>query len=121
VIFRPHDQLLAIIPSPQRLVALFASCDLELLYEIGKPCIGAPDYLRVLAAWIALQNCGNEFQEVVQRPMQQTRTRYPFDRMITAHAAMKESDLVTKGWIFVTITPEPSGTLDQRKLAILCK
>lgn len=66
------------------------------MYDIGKITVAPRAILDFLSNRVALEICRKEFQEVVRCAMQQTWTRDPFDRMITAQAALEESALITK-------------------------
>jgi PIN domain nuclease of toxin-antitoxin system len=70
--------------------------ELELLYEIGKITVLPQILSSYLAEKIQLEICGRDFHEVVKIAIQQTWTRDPFDRLITAQAALQNDILITK-------------------------
>ena len=70
--------------------------ELQYLYEIE--CIGveADKVVDDLKRSIGLQLCTQAFSSVVKKAALQSWTRDPFDRMIVAQAAIKNSPLVTR-------------------------
>lgn len=82
--------------SPQILVSPMVLLELEFLHEIGRIAVPSRTIHEYLADKIALEICGKNFQEVVRNAIQQTWTRDPFDRMITAQAALGNDTLITK-------------------------
>jgi PIN domain nuclease of toxin-antitoxin system len=82
--------------SPKLLISPMVLLELEFLHEIGKLAVAPQALCGYLADSIALEICQREFQEVVRGALQQTWTRDPFDRMITAQAALNNDVLITK-------------------------
>ncbi len=78
------------------LISPMVLLELEFLHEIGKIAVLPQIIHEYLADRIALEICGRDFQEVVRNAMRQTWTRDPFDRMITAQAALGNDMLITK-------------------------
>ena len=70
--------------------------ELDLLNEIGRTRIGAATICGYLKDRIGLSICDRPFAEVAARAGQMTWTRDPFDRIITAQAALAAAALVTK-------------------------
>ena len=70
--------------------------ELEFLYEIGKITVLPMTVFGHLAEGIQLEICRRDFQEVVKLAIQQTWTRDPFDRLITAQAALQNDIFITK-------------------------
>ena len=82
--------------SPRTLISPMVLLELEFLREIGKLTVAPSTICDYLADAIGLEICEKNFLDVVRRAMEQTWTRDPFDRMITAQAALEENVLVTK-------------------------
>jgi PIN domain nuclease of toxin-antitoxin system len=82
--------------SPNLLISPMVLLELEFLHEIGKLAVVPQALCGYLADRIALEICQREFQEVVRGAMQQSWTRDPFDRLITAQAALNDDVLITK-------------------------
>ena len=70
--------------------------ELDLLNEIGRTRIGSASITGYLQDRIGLSICDRPFAEVAARAGQMTWTRDPFDRIITAQAALGAAVLVTK-------------------------
>ncbi len=70
--------------------------ELGYLHEIGRIRVGASEMVEDLAERIGLTPCSRDFLSVVRSSLGITWTRDPFDRIITGHAALSESILVTK-------------------------
>ncbi|MDR3556304.1 MAG: PIN domain-containing protein [Syntrophobacteraceae bacterium] len=81
---------------PCVLISPMVLLELEFLRQIGKIAVSPQTIYEYLAERIALEVCGKDFREVVRNAMHQSWTRDPFDRIITAHAAMKNDILITK-------------------------
>jgi PIN domain nuclease of toxin-antitoxin system len=82
--------------SPDVLVSPMVLLELEFLHEIGKVLVFPRTVFDYLSTRIPLEICQMEFKEVVRGAMGQTWTRDPFDRLITAQAALKDNVLITK-------------------------
>ena len=70
--------------------------ELEFLFEIDRITVNAERILEFLKSRIGLKICKKSFQEVIQNSLKMKWTRDPFDRIITAHAAIDDSILITK-------------------------
>ena len=70
--------------------------ELEYLHEIGRTTLGSKPVYEYLYERIALQVCKRSFTDVIQTAMMQSWTRDPFDRIITAQAAIGPNPLITK-------------------------
>ena len=91
------EQVCELIQRASRLlISPMVLLELEFLHEIGKLTVAPQAVCGYLFDRIPMEVCGREFQEVVRGAMQQTWTRDPFDRMITAQAALKDDVLITK-------------------------
>ena len=71
---------------------------LELVYlnELGRVTEPAATILDYLAQRIGLATCDHPFAQVVAKAADFSWTRDPFDRLITAQAALGENTLLTK-------------------------
>ena len=70
--------------------------ELEYLHEIGRTTLGSKPVYEYLYERIALQVCKRSFTDVIQAATMQSWTRDPFDRIITAQAAIGLNALITK-------------------------
>jgi PIN domain nuclease of toxin-antitoxin system len=70
--------------------------ELEYLHEIGRTTLGSRPVFDYLNARIGLKACTRAFSDVIQVASEQTWTRDPFDRIITAQAAIGSNALITK-------------------------
>jgi PIN domain nuclease of toxin-antitoxin system len=82
--------------SSRVLISPMVLLELEFLQETGK--VAAPPGIihEYLSDRIGLEICGKDFRKVVRNAMRHTWTRDPFDRLITAQAALENDVLVTK-------------------------
>jgi PIN domain nuclease of toxin-antitoxin system len=71
---------------------------LELTYlnEIGRIRVAALDLVSDLSNRIGLSICRKNFNDVIVSSLSLTWTRDPFDRMITGHAGLDRTILVTR-------------------------
>ena len=70
--------------------------ELEYLHEIGRTTLGSKPVYDYLHERIGLQLCKHAFADVIQIASKHSWTRDPFDRIITAQAAIGSNALVTK-------------------------
>lgn len=70
--------------------------ELEYLHETRRIAVGGNTVVQGLAAQLGLQVCDLPFPAVIESALGQRWTRDPFDRIITAQAALAGSTLVTK-------------------------
>ncbi len=70
--------------------------EVDYLHEIGRTTLGSAPLYEYLHHQIGLQACNKSFLEVIQRASQLSWTRDPFDRVITAQAALEQDRLITK-------------------------
>ena len=69
---------------------------MDYLHEIGRITLGSVPVFKYLHKQIGLQTCKKPFIDVIQTASQLSWTRDPFDRIITAQAAIERSRLITK-------------------------
>ena len=77
-------------------VSPMVELEVEYLYEIGRIRRDAAAVMSHLAAVIPLRVCDRRFSAVVQAARAMTWTRDPFDRLITAQAAIGDDTLLTR-------------------------
>lgn len=69
--------------------------ELELLHEIGRLRVGGASIARYLGERLAIGVAAERFADVAGEALALGFTRDPFDRLITAHAALLAASLVT--------------------------
>ena len=70
--------------------------ELEYLIETGRIKIKANDLFEYLQETIQIESCSKPFSSVVAKAIGVKWTRDPFDRLITSHASIDDSELLTK-------------------------
>jgi PIN domain nuclease of toxin-antitoxin system len=78
------------------LISPMVLLELDFLYEINRITCGSGPVFAYLHERIHLEICKKPFFSVVAQASDQSWTRDPFDRLITAHAALDENILITK-------------------------
>jgi PIN domain nuclease of toxin-antitoxin system len=73
--------------------------ELEHLFEIGRVTINAVEIIEYLAGTIGLEVDPVSFLPIVEKSLELKWTRDPFDRLLTAHAAFRQADLLSKDTI----------------------
>ena len=87
---------LSSIEENELFISPMVKMELEFLFEIDRITLNAERILDFLKNRIGLKICEKSFQEVIQNSLEMKWTRDPFDRIITAHAAIDNSTLITK-------------------------
>ena len=95
-----------LIESHDLLVSPMVLLELEYLFEIGKTTAKAAEVYDYLRETIQIEVCSKPFTAVVKKSIGMKWTRDPFDRLITAHAAIDESPLLTKDDTIHTYYPD---------------
>ena len=80
--------------------------EIEYLYEIGRIQQPATVVLGHLQAALTLRHCSRAFSAVVQTAAKLKWTRDPFDRLITAQAAVGNNTLLTRDKIIRANYPQ---------------
>ena len=80
--------------------------ELEYLFETGRITTKAAEIYDYLHDTIELDVCGKSFAAVARKSLGMKWTRDPFDRLITAQAAIDDSPLLTKDDTIHTYYPE---------------
>ena len=70
--------------------------ELDYLHETGRTTLPSGPVYDYLHERIGLKICEKPFAEVIRLACQQTWTRDPFDRIITAHVPVDQNILITK-------------------------
>lgn len=78
------------------LISPMVLLELDFLYEINRLACGAGSVFAYLHERINLETCKKPFFSIVAEASNQSWTRDPFDRLITAHAALDGNTLITK-------------------------
>jgi PIN domain nuclease of toxin-antitoxin system len=81
---------------PEITISPMVLLELEYLHEVGRTTLGSKPVYDYLHERIALQLCKHSFPDVIQMAAKHSWTRDPFDRIITAQAAIGSNPLVTK-------------------------
>ena len=95
-----------LIESRDLLVSPIVLLELEYLFETGKTKAKAAEIYEYLHDTIQIEVCGKPFAAVVKKSIGMKWTRDPFDRLITAQAALDESTLLTKDETIRTYYPD---------------
>lgn len=70
--------------------------ELQYLYEIQRTSEPAQVVVETLEDVVGLKICDQPFPPIIGAALDQSWTRDPFDRILVAHAALRESPLVTR-------------------------
>jgi PIN domain nuclease of toxin-antitoxin system len=92
--FSPETQKL--IDKEDLYISPMVELELEFLYEIDRINVNAATILDYLKDKTGLKICEKSFPPVIRKSIDTKWTRDPFDRIITAQAAIDDSILVTK-------------------------
>ena len=95
-----------LIESSDLLVSPMVLLELEYLFETGRIKARAAKVYDYLHHSIQIDVCSKPFAAVVRKSIGMKWTRDPFDRLITAQAALDESPLLTKDHTIRTCYPE---------------
>jgi PIN domain nuclease of toxin-antitoxin system len=84
------------IAREELLISPMVLLELQYLYEIGRVAEKGSVVVQDLSKRIGLSVCTLPFETVIERAVEQTWTRDPFDRIIVAQASIHSTRLVTK-------------------------
>ncbi len=90
------SETLILIDEEELLISPMVELELEYLFEIDRINTRSQIILEYLKERIGLKICDKPFQVVIKKALSMKWTRDPFDRIITAQAAVDNSMLVTK-------------------------
>ena len=91
-----NRRALEIIDRCDPLISPVVLLELQYLYEVGKIAVSAMTLFKRLETSLGLRVCDKAFYQVVSGSLNIQWTRDPFDRLITAHAALDRTPLVTQ-------------------------
>ena len=89
-------ETLALIDKEELLISPIIELELEYLFEIERISERAEIILDYLKEKTGLKICNIPFQDIIKKATLSKWTRDPFDRIITAQAAVNSSILITK-------------------------
>ncbi len=89
-------ETLALIDKEELLISPMVELELEYLFEIERISERAEIILDYLKEKTGLKICKKSFPEIIKKSISMKWTRDPFDRIITAQAAVNSSILITK-------------------------
>ena len=95
-----------LIESSDLLVSPMVLLEVEYLFETGRINAKAAEVYDYLHDTIELDVCAKPFAAVARKSIGMKWTRDPFDRLITAQAAVDDSPLLTKDDTIHTYYPE---------------
>ena len=78
------------------LISPIVVLELQYLYEIQRTAEPAQVVVESLEDAIGLKVCDQPFPPIIGMALDQQWTRDPFDRILVAHAALRETPLVTR-------------------------
>lgn len=81
---------------PEIAISPMVLLELDYLYEIGRTTLSSAPVYDYLYQHIEIQVCKKSFTDIIRMASKQTWTRDPFDRIITAQAAIDRNNLITK-------------------------
>lgn len=93
---RFSEEGVALIEENDLLISPAVLLELQYLKEIERITAEPMLIFQTLEETIGLQLCGMAFSKIVIGAMSQSWTRDPFDRLIAAHAAVRNAILLTK-------------------------
>ena len=91
-----HPDTLAEIRNGTLLISPVVALELQYLFETDRISVKSDTVVRELSESIGLRFCTRDFGKVIERSIAMDWTRDPFDRLITAQAAIFNSPLLTK-------------------------
>ncbi len=85
-----------IVEFERLLISPMVELELQYLFELGRTTEPASMVVQTLERQIGMEKCTLSFPQVVTTALGETWARDPFDRMITAQARIRNSNLLTK-------------------------
>lgn len=77
-------------------ISPIVTLELQYLYEIKRVSINPNEIVSDLSKRIGLKVCQKQFQDIINKAISISWTRDPFDRLITANAALDNDILLSK-------------------------
>ena len=90
------SEVIALIDREELLISPMVELELEYLFEIERISERAEIIIDYLKEKTGLKICNSPFQDIIKKAASSKWTRDPFDRIITAQAAVNNSILITK-------------------------
>jgi PIN domain nuclease of toxin-antitoxin system len=90
-----------LINENELLISPIIQLELQYLLEIKRITQSAVIILKDLSKRIGLKTCQKPFEQIIQESIKQSWTRDPFDRIISAQAAIDKTTLLTKDKIIL--------------------
>ena len=87
---------LMLLQNNHLLISPIVELELQHLLETKRIVVPPDEIIRTLAIEIAFSKCTQHFHSVITKSLEMNWTRDPFDRIITAQAAINQSFLLTK-------------------------
>ena len=81
---------------PEIAISPMVLLELDYLHEIGRTTLGSTPVYDYLYQHIEIRVCKKSFTDIIRMASKQSWTRDPFDRIITAQAAIDQNSLITK-------------------------
>lgn len=78
------------------LLSPMVELEIEYLYEVGRIQRPASEVIQHLRRFLSLRACDRSFASVITKARELKWTRDPFDRIITAQAAVADDPLLTR-------------------------
>lgn len=78
------------------LISPMVLLEMDFLHEVGRTKLASSPVYAYLGERIGVRVCNKSFVDVIREASQHAWTRDPFDRIITAHAALNQNFLITK-------------------------
>jgi PIN domain nuclease of toxin-antitoxin system len=85
-----------LIAGNELLLSPMVLLELQYLFEIGRLTVAPGTIVDALRRAAPLRMCDLPFADVAHAALRETWTRDPFDRIIVAHARLREMALITK-------------------------
>jgi len=89
-------EVITLIDKEELLISPMVELELEYLFETERISERAEIILDYLKEKTGLKICNRPFQDIIKKAVSSKWTRDPFDRIITAQAAVNNSILITK-------------------------
>ena len=84
------------IENNQLLISPMVKLELQYLLEIDRIFVSPNEIINTLQKEVSLNICELDFPSIINKSIEVSWTRDPFDRIITSHASCNNSVLITK-------------------------
>ena len=86
----------SLITENELLLSPMVMIELQFLFEIGRLTVPPAAIIGAMQRAAPLRFCDLPFEDVARAALRESWTRDPFDRIIVAHARLREATLITK-------------------------